>query len=269
MLTGIPPKKSSTGDFAQDMANDISAVNHNGANHELGRGTNCFYCTTAYEMRRRGYDVQAQQDWVGGILTITNMPEVMFKGAHTEEVYDISGSSSSMSNAERSIATAAGAQAMINSIEAQGNGARGYVEVQWAYGQGGHSMAYEVVNNKAVLIDCQTGETMTGDDIWEERLYYADACKITRVDNCEFNKDLVNRYIEDVGTEDSEGVMDEMLDRLADRIKKKLKKKKKKSKGTKKTVNRYGQKLKSVWKSTKKSTSKRASSFVNSVKDVI
>ena len=157
MRTGIPPKKSSTGDFAQDMANDIAAVNHNGASEELGRGTNCVYCTTAYEMRRRGYDVQAQQDWVGGILTSTNMPEVMFEGAHTEEVYNISGSSRGMSDTERSIATAAGAQAMIDTIEAQGEGARGYVEVQWAYGQGGHSMAYEVVNNQAVLIDCQTG----------------------------------------------------------------------------------------------------------------
>ena len=267
MRTGIPPKKSSTGDFAQDMANDIAAVNHNGASEELGRGTNCLYCTTAYEMRRRGYDVQAQQDWVGGIRG--DMPEAMFEGAHTDLVFDISGSSRSMSENERIAATGAGAQAMIDAIEAQGEGARGYVGVNWAYGQGGHSMAYEVVNGKAVLIDCQTGEVMTDESIWEERLYYADTCMITRVDNCEFNKDMVDRYIEDAGTEDSEGVMDEMLDQLVGRLKKKLKKKNKKSKGTKKTVNRYGQKLKSIWKSTKKSTSKRVSSFVNSVKDVI
>lgn len=265
MLTGIPPKKSSTGDFMQDLHNDIAAVNHNGAADELGRGTNCLYCTTAYEMRRRGYDVQAQQDWVGGIRG--DMPAAMFEGAKNEILYDFS--STPMSSDERYVKTAYATQVLMETVEAQGEGARGYIGVQWAGGQGGHSMAYEVVDGQMHLIDCQTGEDLTGEDIWTERMYYADSCVVTRVDNCEVDKYMVDRYIEDVGTEDSEGVMDEMLDQLADRLKKKLKKKKKKSKGTKKTVNRYGQKLKSVWKSTKKSTSKRASSFVNSVKDVI
>jgi hypothetical protein len=251
----------------QDLHNDVAAVNHNGANYELGRGTNCLYCTTAYEMRRRGYDVQAQQDWVGGIRG--DMPEAMFEGAHKDLVYDISGSSRGMSDEERAIATAAGSQAMIDAMVAQGDGARGYVSVQWAYGQGGHSMAYEVVNGKAIMIDCQTGETMTGNSIWEERLYYADTCSITRVDNCEFNKYMVDRYIEDAGTKDSDGIMDEMLDHIIDKLKKKKKKKKKKSKSIKKQVNQYGEKAASILRGTKRKASKSGQDFISRVKDVI
>lgn len=246
----------------QDLHNDIAAVNHNGAHEELGRGTNCLYCTTAYEMRRRGYDVQAQQDWVGGIRG--DMPDAMFKGAKTEEVFNISNSS--FTSEERTWQSSAATQELIATIEAQGEGARGYVGVNWA-GGGGHSMAYEVVDGKMHLIDCQTGDDFTGEDIWKERMYYADYCAITRVDNCEVDQYMVDRYIEDAGTEDSSGIMDEMLDRLVDKLKKK--KKKKKSKSTKKQVNQYGQKMKSIWNSTKRSTSKHASSFVRGIKDVI
>lgn len=247
----------------QDLHNDIAAVNHNGANYELGRGTNCMYCTTAYEMRRRGYDVQAQQDWVGGILH-ADMPDVMFEGAKTEALYDISGRS--LNDPSRLADSAVGTQLLMETVEAQGEGARGYIGVYWNEG-GGHSMAYEVVDGQMHLIDCQTGEDLTGDDIWYERMIYADSCYITRVDNCEVNKYMVDRYIEDAGTEDSSGVMDEMLDHLIDKLKKK--KKKKKNKGLKKQVNRYGIKLNSMWNSTKRVASNRSRSFVNNVKDVI
>lgn len=250
----------------QDLHNDIAAVNHNGSAEELGRGTNCLYCTTAYEMRRRGYDVQAQQDWVGGIRG--DMPQAMFEGAKTEEVFNIT-SNNAIDDPQRLTDSAYATQALIDTVEAQGEGARGYVGVQW-YGGGGHSMAYEVVDGEMHLIDCQTGEDLTGEDIWYEKMIYADYCNVTRVDNCEFNKAMVDRYIEDAGTDDSSGVMDEMLDQLFDRLKKKKRKKKKKnSKSLKKQVNQYGSKLNSVFASAKHKNSKRIKSFINSVKDVI
>ena len=118
----------------QDLHNDIAAVNHDGANYELGRGTNCLYCTTAYEMRRRGYDVQAQQDWVGGIRG--DMPAAMFEGAKNELLYDFS--STPMTSEERYINTAYATQTLMETVEAQGEGARGYIGVQWAEG-GGHN----------------------------------------------------------------------------------------------------------------------------------
>ena len=252
-----PSKKISSGDFMTDLHNDISAVNHNGGNHELGRGTNCLYCTTAYEMRRRGYDVQAQQDWVGGIRS--DMPAAMFIGAKNENIYNISNMSPY--DPDRSKYTREGTQKMIQTVEAQGEGARGYVSVQWQGGQGGHSMAYEVVNGKMHLIDCQTGEDLTGRDIWRERMAYADSCTITRVDNCEFDKQMVDRYVEDYGTDDSYGIMDEMLNQLFDKLKKK--KKKKGSGSIKKKVNKYEAKVKSVWKSTKRSPSNSVKAFIN------
>lgn len=245
----------------QDLHNDIAAVNHNGANDELGRGTNCLYCTTAYEMRRRGYDVQAQQDWVGGIRG--DMPDAMYEGAKTEMLYDISGRR--LDDPSRLSDSANGTKMLMETIEAQGEGARGYVGVNWNEG-GGHSMAYEVVDGKMHLIDCQTGDDLTGEDIWTERMAYADSCYITRVDNCEVNKYMVDRYIEDAGTEDSNNAMDEMLDQLVDKLKKKKKKKKKKLKSAQKQVNQYGQKLKSIWGASKRSVSERAKSFVSNVR---
>lgn len=252
----------------KDMHDDIAAVNHNGASNELGRGTNCLYCTTAYEMRRRGYDVQAQQDWVGGIRG--DMPAAMFDGAKNETIFDISDIP--FNSSERLSSSASATQKVIDTVEAQGDGARGYIGVQWAddVGAGGHSMAYEVVDGKMHLIDCQTGEDFTGEDIWLERLAYANTCVVTRVDNCEFNKQMVDRYVEDVGTEDSDDLMDEVFDQLFDRLKKKKRKKKKKnSKSVRKQVNRYEQKASSVWKNTNYKTSKKVKDFVASVKGAI
>ena len=258
-----PQKPASSGDFMKDLHNDIAAVNHDGGSYELGRGTNCLYCTTAYEMRRRGYDVQAQQDWVGGIRG--DMPSAMFKGANTELVYDISSIPSS--SPERLAYSEKATQSLIETIEAQGDGARGYIGVQWMDNQGGHSMAYEVINGKMHLIDCQTGDDLYGEDIWTDRMAYANSCTVTRVDNCEFDKDMVDRYIKDAGTEDSNDVMDEVLDQLFERLKKKRKKKKKSS--SKKQINRYGEKLNSMWNSTKRETSARSRSFTKKLMGVI
>lgn len=248
-----------------DLHNDIMAVNHNGGADELGRGTNCLYCTTAYEMRRRGYDVQAQQDWVGGIVGY--MPTAMFEGAKEEPVFDISNIP--YNSSKRMDASMIATQQLMDAVEAQGEGARGYVSVQWAGGAGGHSMAYEVINGEMHLIDCQTGEDFTGEDIWGERMYAVDNCSITRVDNCKIaNQDMVDRYIEDSGTEDSANVLDEALDQLIEKLKKRKKKKKKPGNGSvTKQVNQYRSRINLILKNTSRTASNqssRARRFVSS-----
>lgn len=106
-------------------------------NKEIIRGSsmNCMSCTTAYEMRQRGYDVRAGFSTKGYTTDIFSKVYSDYKG--TAKVKP------QMSDIE-------------NFIKNEGNGARGNIMVWWKQG-GGHSMIWENVNGKAVLKDGQTG----------------------------------------------------------------------------------------------------------------
>ena len=104
-------------------------------------GNNCCLCTVAYDMRRRGYDVIANQN-----------PPI-------DLVYDIGAEDVSMMYKgfpkEVKTKTAAGLE---KALSKQPDGARGAAFCSWNGGSGGHVVAYEVEKGKATLYDCQTGK---------------------------------------------------------------------------------------------------------------
>lgn len=91
---------------------------------------NCALCTTAYDLRRRGFDVQAGYARTG-------------KMDHDIAKYYKGGKFKHADKSE-----------VVKELEKQGSGARGHILVKWN-GGGGHSMAYEVKNGKAMIVDCQ------------------------------------------------------------------------------------------------------------------
>lgn len=106
---------------------------------------NCQRCVATYEMRRRGYDVEAQPAVVtsNGRLSIkddlANNWQSIFENARFEKVDSIDTLEKKMSE--------------------YGNGARAEVYVQWI-NSGAHVFVAEQINGKTLYFDPQTGKNL-------------------------------------------------------------------------------------------------------------
>jgi hypothetical protein len=132
---------------------------------------NCMLCTTTYDLRRRGYDVTAEEVRSG---YQTGDVKRWYPDAEIHKVKNYSTVDELINNTEKAISK-------------QGDGARGNIMVTWQQG-GGHSMAYEVENGKVVIYDCQTGTRYeNAGDI----LKYTNTVSYARLDNVEPDYDKI------------------------------------------------------------------------------
>lgn len=137
------------------------AVNKQGPNYD--RRMNCFECSIAYEMRKRGYDVQANSIRGGDYTELT----------HAFNLKD-SFQLSSTSNDEAY-------KRMQAQCLSYGEGARGSVLMYWSTG-GGHAINWEVKNGKFMLLDNQAG----GDTGYESFMKSDPSdVRVARLDNAE------------------------------------------------------------------------------------
>ena len=161
-----------------------------------GYTTNCTSCTLAYELRRRGYDVEAGRNSTGiGISTkdvydwyshknsqLSTIDKIKYnaKKTHTkkEEIeYKYPGLKYFPTNEYTS-------KDVEKEILKQGEGARGQFIVEWSNGTGGHSVAYEVKNGSVYLRDCQNNKTQKVDDLYK----YSSNVHFFRTDNEQINE---------------------------------------------------------------------------------
>ena len=100
----------------------------------LGRTENCMLCTTALDLKRRGYDVKA--------------------GSSNEGYY-----AKDVKNwyKEKKDATMGRFNAIIEKLQKEPEGSYGNLMVYWKEG-GGHSMFYRIEDNKVVLYDAQSNK---------------------------------------------------------------------------------------------------------------
>lgn len=158
------------------------AVNKGGPTPE--RLVNCFECVVAYEMRTRGYDVQANIK-NGGLQ------------AEYYHAFDVKDSfhieSTSAEDAYKRMAS---------ECVSYGEGARGALGVNWP-GGGGHAMSWEVRNGEFFIFDTQ-GIGRDG----KEQFMGCDPSSIgvVRLDNAEVLPGVAN-YVEDY-----EGMTEEEFD---------------------------------------------------------
>lgn len=105
---------------------------------------NCMNCTTAYELRRRGYDVEAGA-WRASNTKYASL-ENWYEGVKVKEVKKTNN--------------------LIKAIQSDNPpGSRGNLMVQWSNG-GGHSMAYEVDSKgKVHILDPQTNSVVDEDKL--------------------------------------------------------------------------------------------------------
>lgn len=160
-----------------------------------GKGTkmNCRRCTFAYEMRRRGMDVEATKSRLAA-----GQGE---KGLHEATLGQYLGRSESIwghkqiSNprAMMKASPADKSKAIFEALGKEPDGSRGELGVGWVVG-GGHSMAYEIVNKKPIVFDTQSSVVYRDSQAFEKFGTLVTDAAYTRLDNILMNDDIMRRW---------------------------------------------------------------------------
>jgi len=177
---------------------------------------NCMLCTTAYDLRRRGYDVMAgaadgkpisalnkwykdpkvkpvdvasdthaaaksmiDKNYMAGFVPKDKVVE------HKNACYELAHDK----NYRKELA-----HNTVNEIAKQGDGARGNLMLTFANGFGGHSVAYEVVGGKTIIRDAQINRTYSPEKS-EKYLQRTINCIYCRTDNLEINPEAIKEAI--------------------------------------------------------------------------
>lgn len=137
---------------------------------------NCFRCTQTYELRRRGYDVEATaqknaskngSQYTDDLSKIYKNPKINhYKAKDLKSGTDLE-----------------------NAIKSQGSkSSRGCLDVYWTLG-GGHSVAYEIdKKGKVKILDTQTGKSYTANQFYKLGIREAQVC---RTDNLALREDVL------------------------------------------------------------------------------
>lgn len=143
---------------------------------------NCSACSVTYDLRRRGYDVEAKSE--KGIKKQTTIYDVADCYKDSKVVFE-----KDLKKKYKITNTKTLAKAVEKDMLSQGEGSRGILAVEWKRG-GGHGVSWEVENGEVVIRDCQSGRKCDFDDYTDRinNMYYV------RTDNLEVN-DKVEKYV--------------------------------------------------------------------------
>ena len=150
---------------------------------------NCQRCVIAYEMRRRGYDVEAgpYDRKTDSLASMRNNIRKSFLNyddfIHTKR-YDTRPDGSKYSSRSQLI------KAMEKDMLEEGEGARFILDWDWKNYDSGHTVNAEVINGKVHIYDSQTGESSTIKDMIDDKSLRATTLTCTRVDNLELNGNI-------------------------------------------------------------------------------
>lgn len=156
---------------------DLKEINPGFRTFDYSYKANCMFCTTAFDLRRRGYDVMA---------------------AKTPNPQDTWKLSAFYPKAELHIIDPAISKGDLTSLTqkelvSQGNGARGNLMMAWNYASGGgHSVAYEIQNNRLVSYDAQSGKVIKKPEDLLKRGRYV---QYARLDNIDFDKKQIREAV--------------------------------------------------------------------------
>lgn len=183
---------------------------------ERGTVVNCRRCTFAYEMRRRGFDVQSTHTFRASGQSTRGLEKAIkdkFSKSSIEKVDD----TLLQTDAKKwfSEITAAGlgkhridlpsgdksyfgpSKAIFDALKTQPDGARGELGSIWKMG-GAHSMAWEIIDGVPHVFDTQTG-THYSEDTFTKIAFSMRASAFTRLDNVKLDTNFVRRWVTNVG----------------------------------------------------------------------
>lgn len=161
---------------------DMALVNPDYDKSDPLTSQNCAYCTMAYDMRRRGYDIESKYDSNGlstyqvlrnydwsaarkqfkqetGIdADLTDFPDALI---HTVYIESNSKERELDAHSRFDDAPTHDRKEAVTRLERElsnyGEGSRGMIAMSWKFG-GAHAIAWEVQNGKVVYRDCQVNK---------------------------------------------------------------------------------------------------------------
>ena len=187
-----------------------AATNPNYDPYDKDYSENCIKCTATYELRMRGYDVEAasRTKLPGGFGNQTNADlDNWYKDAKHYEIQEdgsvkdisltrknkfFSGVSQIYKDAKGDYKLFYSGKDLKESLEKNNPpNSRGNLNVVWDSG-GGHSMVYEINSKgKAIIRDAQTNDIYKSDDDFDAVARTCGNISFTRTDNLELRKDIL------------------------------------------------------------------------------
>jgi hypothetical protein len=165
------------------ISQDVKAINPGYKNFNQNTKSNCMICTTAFDLRQRGYDVLADKarygyfknqvkEWYpkAEIVRRTTFDKTTVKNPIQLDIQVHKNYRAVMKDT-------------LSDIKQQGIGARGNLMMDFNGFGGGHSVAYSVTDKGVVLHDCQTGKTYKRPESLMSKFKYGYA--YSRLDNVE------------------------------------------------------------------------------------
>lgn len=175
------------------IKDDLLRTNPEYTNFNKNTKHNCLSCAAAFEMRRRGYDVQANKALFGYAADVT-VPD-WFTNAKTEFVGDLWNSKFKDRKAFEKLGVEGKNDKLASDVETtllkQGEGARGILCVSWDTGSG-HAVNYEVKKKKVRIYDAQSSYYYPDS---KDLVKHAMAAKYIRLDDLDFDKDGIKEAV--------------------------------------------------------------------------
>lgn len=161
------------------MKEDCVRVNPNFRNFNSNTKNNCMLCTSTYDLRRRGYDVEALTASVG------------YKDGEVKKWYPKATFTTLISDSKNPFFTDREMTTMLQKdLLAQGDGARGNIMFQWRESLGGHSVAYEVQNNQLMIVDAQANKIYKNPSAVLNKMANTSVTYV-RLDNIDFDPEAI------------------------------------------------------------------------------
>jgi hypothetical protein len=174
-----------------------------------GRRNNCLRCSFAYELRRRGYDVEATSTAKGGFEQTAVGVARALSGAKARSVsgrlgeHDIQIFQSHQEIHNLMIKNSPGMARQVATRIFDGlpkeEGARGELGISWGTLQGAHSIAWEIIGGKPHIFDTQVGKHFSSPEEFVEYAKHISEAAYTRLDDIDLDEGfLMREWIQNV-----------------------------------------------------------------------
>jgi hypothetical protein len=189
--------KNMSSDKMSTLSNDDlqMAVNPDYDPYLYDYSYNCSFCTAAYDLRKRGYDVEAMPisllegpvledivSWYDGAKAVSE------RDVEKETPFDYRYSMFQLDVTTKLTRRTA---ALLESLVEHGEGARGHLALYWTQG-GGHDVVWEIEDGEVVIRDCQTNEKYTSETGIMKLLAMAEEYAYVRTDNLEPTEEVLS-----------------------------------------------------------------------------
>lgn len=161
----------------------------------LGTTNNCVRATYSYEMRRRGFNVSATktifatgQAAAGQAVAVGTLRNTKNRIASSTKRNPIS----SLVKGNRPSAAD-----VMSRLSSEPDRSRGELQMSWGLGAGGHSVAYEIIGGKPVVIDSQSGKSYSTPAELTKLTSSAATLNYTRLDNKPLNQLALTSFLKD------------------------------------------------------------------------